>query len=512
MSVLLGPILSFRGIFNGSYNVSLLVVTNIGDPAPAGYFSIGKVTEALRVGQIPFYSPVRDVWRIDVEIKIKSDPEGLKCSYQIEGESGEFYVPVENNSPRMAYGSCNGFSAERYRRKVSDRQNERWFDMAASHELKPFHLLVLGGDQIYSDELMVKDGPLLDWSERSSYDRINCEWGAEMEAQADGFYAALYVTRWAQSGPREMLRSIPSIMMWDDHDIMDGWGSYPEAVHECSVYKNLFRIASKYFCLFQLQLADGERHPAAVPSAPAYSLAFKGLGRTAILIPDLRTERQPDLHVDGKFSPTRIASEGTWTAIFNWLENIDTAWHKHLLVFSSVPVAYIDLNVAEKTLNSLPGQWELEDDLRDHWRSKPHRDERQRLIKRLLNFASRGTRVTLVSGDVHVAAACVIESRLPQHVTRGAGVIFQLISTGIVHTPPPAMAVWFMEKLAANPEIIEHGITSTMLPIGYQGHFLVPERNWLSLEPDEKYRIWANWHVEGHPHLLTQVIDAIPEV
>ncbi|MEX5684108.1 hypothetical protein [Pseudomonas silesiensis] len=57
------------------------------------------------------------------------------------------------------------------------------------------------------------------------------------------------------------------------------------------------------------------------------------------------------------------------------------------------PIAYLDLNSAEVALNALPGQWELEDDLRDHWRSKPHRDERQRLIKRLLNCAAKGTRV-----------------------------------------------------------------------------------------------------------------------
>jgi hypothetical protein len=104
----------------------------------------------------------------------------------------------------------------------------------------------------------------------------------------------------------------------------------------------------------------------------------------------------------------------------------------------------------------------------------------------------------------------VIESRLPQHIERGAGVIFQLVSTGVVHTPPPAFVVYFMEKFGASQEVIEFGITATMLPIGYQGHYLVPERNWLSLEPDTKGRIWANWHVEGHNHLLTQVIDPIP--
>jgi hypothetical protein len=110
--------------------------------------------------------------------------------------------------------------------------------------------------------------------------------------------------------------------------------------------------------------------------------------------------------------------------------------------------------------------------------------------------------------SVHVAAAAVIESTLPQH-GNGTGAIFQLVSTGIVHTPPPAMAVYFMEKFGAGEEIIEYGVRARMLPIGFKGHFLVPERNWLSLEPDERGRIWANWHVEGHEYLLTQVIDPV---
>lgn len=351
-----------------------------------------------------------------------------------------------------------------------------------------------------------------DWADLWHSKQVAAKWSRKLEKQVDEYFTQLYVQRWNQAGPREMLQSIPYVAMWDDHDITDGWGSYPQDLHECDVYQNLFRLATRYYRLFQQQLAEDEVHPSAVPNqspqAKGFSLAYSGLGEVAFLVPDLRSERHPDLQIAGGFSPTQIASEYTWDAIFAWLDQLDTSQHKHLIVYSSLPVAYLDLNAAEVALNALPGQWELEDDLRDHWRSKPHRDERQRLIKRLLNFSAKGTRVTIVSGDVHVAAAAVIESSLPQH-GNGAGAIFQLVSTGIVHTPPPAVAVYFMEKFGAGEEVIEYGVKARMLPIGFKGHYLVPERNWLSLEPDGKGRIWANWHVEGHDHLLTQVIDPV---
>jgi hypothetical protein len=517
MSLLLGPILHFRGINNNLYQVSAVVVLDKGDaiPQPAGTnCTVDKLT---KIASIPFVAPTQDVWRVDLSATQQAGLRSSKCSCDIAGGKASFFVPPSGGSPRVAYGSCNGFSADKYRKKVKDRQNERWFDMAARHKIKgkEFHILVLGGDQVYTDDLMVIPGEMKGWADLSHTKQVAAKWTRKLEKQVDEYFAQLYVKRWTQAGPREMLQSIPYVAMWDDHDITDGWGSYPQNLHECDVYRNLFRLATRYYRIFQQQLGDGQVHPSAVPGqnpdSKGLSLAYTGLGEVGFLIPDLRSERQPDLTNNGVFTPTRIASEETWKAIFNWLEGVDATKHKHLIVFSSLPVAYLDLNAAEVALNALPGQWELEDDLRDHWRSKPHRDERQRLIKRLLNFAAKGTRVTIVSGDVHVAAAAVIESTLPQH-GNGAGDIFQLVSTGIVHTPPPAVAVYFMEKFGAGVETIEFGVRARMLPIGFKGHFLVPERNWLSLEPDDKGRIWANWHVEGHEYLLTQVIDPVTVV
>ena len=63
----------------------------------------------------------------------------------------------------------------------------------------------------------------------------------------------------------------------------------------------------------------------------------------------------------------------------------------------------------EKILNFIPGQQNLEDDLRDHWHSAPHKIERLNIIKMLFRYGKeKRVRVTFLSGDVHLAAVGAI--------------------------------------------------------------------------------------------------------
>lgn len=48
-----------------------------------------------------------------------------------------------------------------------------------------------------------------------------------------------------------MMASVPSIMIWDDHDIVDGWGSYPESLQSSEVFQHIFATAKRYFSLIQ---------------------------------------------------------------------------------------------------------------------------------------------------------------------------------------------------------------------------------------------------------------------
>lgn len=123
--------------------------------------------------------------------------------------------------------------------------------------------------------------------------------------------------------------------------------------------------------------------------------------------------------------------------------------------------------IEQQLLGALPGQQGLEDNLRDHWTSVPHRQERLRLIHRLLEFSlTKKCRVTVLSGDVHGGAAGK-----------------ELNSDRDISC-----------------EIIEFPGTR---------HSFIGARNWLALEPDAAARFWANWHVENELYPFTKVIHPI---
>ena len=95
---------------------------------------------------------------------------------------------------------------------------------------------------------------------------------------------------------------IPMVNIWDDHDIIDGFGSYPHHFHRCAVFTGLGSVAFKYYMLFQHQsiVDEKEEHEPSwvLGSAPGPYISelsrscFMFLGRkVAFLGIDCRTER-----------------------------------------------------------------------------------------------------------------------------------------------------------------------------------------------------------------------------
>jgi len=127
-----------------------------------------------------------------------------------------------------------------------------------------------------------------------------------------------------------------------------------------------------------------------------------GLGVACL---DLRSERKR----------TRVCSEATYECFKQWLaqnEGID-----HLYLVLSIPIVYNDFDVLEKAIDSTGLGKELEDDLKDHWRTFDHREERLNLLKLLLEVAEAGKfRITILSGDVHIGCAGVIYDRKKRNI------------------------------------------------------------------------------------------------
>jgi hypothetical protein len=497
MKIVLGPVLGFRGVEGGRWLIGALVVVQ-GPEIPALHWRAGSGPEqsarAVRLAE----HKGRIVWRLD--LAVAQEDADVVVRYEIGGASWSFTVPAAGRRPRLAFASCNGFSSLKMMKSVQDNY-ALWKVMAARHSAAPYHLLLMGGDQVYADEMWETVEALRRWNELPPDTANNAPFGAALEARVRGLYFDLYLRHWSQPEVGLVLATVPTLMMWDDHDIFDGWGSYPPERHASPMFQGIFRIAREHFRIFQRQ-EDGE-NPQAASLAPRFGFSVgHRIGDLALVVLDMRSERRVD----------QVLSQDHWDAVLGWIDGLRGC--RQLLVMSSIPVIYPSYAVIETALGVLPGQQEIEDDLRDHWTSRGHRGERLRLFHRLLAFSEReATRVTLISGDVHVGALGILESSRSGGPGSHATVINQLISSGIVHPGSPGMVLFALEHLLPKSEEVDRGLTAEMVPIpGTQRRYL-GARNFLSLEPDrpdrDGGRIWAHWICEGETEPYTKVIHPV---
>ncbi len=502
MAIKLGPILKFCGSDNIVWKISVLLVSEGSDETPAVNIESGGARMDIKPRLLKSWpdaaQPKYRVWKYEIDVPQAASAQ--QVSYNVNQVKYEFSVPAKNAPPVSAYGSCNGFSDPKLMKRISDK-NALWKKMKERHGICHYNLLLLGGDQIYSDSMWELLDSLKAWTELNGDARNKAAFSDGMKAEVDSFFIETYIARWSQPEVAEMMSSIPTVMMWDDHDIFDGWGSYPAEQQSSSVYQGIFKIAREYFQLFQLQ--SNTDHPAAtiLSKQDNFSYAFR-VGPYGVLVLDLRSER----------TATQVMSLQSWGEVYGWLDKQQDC--KHMLVMSSIPVVHPDFSTLEALLCALPGQQELQDDLQDHWRSRSHQQERLRFIQRLLGWstAKTGGRATILSGDVHVGAWGIIDA--PVTDTRpNARVMNQLTSSGIVHPPPPAIALFYLERMADRTEKLPAGITTTMSKIPGASGCYIGARNYLSLEPDDApsggNRLWANWWVEGETIAYTQTIDPV---
>jgi len=480
MAVSLGPVLMFRGLDADKWRLSVLIVT---DGAPPTF----QCDPAIEIGGFaPLWARGNETaYACRFSVRLGGSPQSVP--YSVGAANALFHVPAKGEAPQMAYGSCNGFSSFKAMKGVKDN-NRLWRDMEAQHLSigDPFHLLLLGGDQVYADSMWETVPEMTAWAELD-WDRGNQFVPTQrMKDVLSDYYFRLYTSRWAQPDVARMLAQVPIVAMWDDHDLIDGWGSYPGDRQESKVYREaIWPAAYKAFRTFQQQLADGEDHPRAITPGNERGMTFgHQVGPVAILALDLRTER----------SDRQVMSSTTWNLVYAWIDKLEA---RHLIVMSSIPIVYPGFDVLERILGFWPGYQDLEDDLKDHWRTRAHKGERLRMVHRLLDTSNSPSKIrpTIISGDVHVAGIGYIESTRAEHIQ--SAVINQLISSGIVHPGPGGAVLFALRNLFDRPDEMDRGITGRMVEFpGTQDKF-AGGRNFLTLRPDKEDRIWANWWIEN---------------
>lgn len=433
-----------------------------------------------------------------------------------------FVVPSISQSMRILFHSCNGFSVGTDIEAFSGPA--LWNDVLRMHDQQPFHVMIGGGDQIYNDGVRV-DGPLKPWTDIGNpHKRREYPFGEKMRAECDEYYYTNYV-RWYGQPPFSTANGqIPQINIWDDHDIIDGFGSYTDRFMKCHVFRGIGGVAQKYYLLFQHHVAppkstftsDAPVGKGVSPqSAPADPEQLKDswvlldeendpsyiIGKTPGPYVEERSRsiycqlgaRMAFCGIDARTERTRhqINYPETYDLIFGRLEKELSGNHeiKHLILLLGVPIAYPRLQWLENIFsspimgpikflnkrfgfagalfNKFDGNVDLLDDLDDHYTAHQHKAERRDLVHRLQNMSKRhSVRVTILGGDVHLGAVGRFFSnpKLNIPAERDFRYMPNVISSAITNKPPPQAVA---NLLARRNKIhhLDHDTDETLLEI-----------------------------------------------
>ncbi|CAJ2500578.1 Uu.00g034310.m01.CDS01 [Anthostomella pinea] len=496
---------------------------NSNAPDPHGSFTSRKRRTEVDGEKVGKYKDVRGFrlhterghtfWRFNIEVELRDKQQ--RIAYRINrGPATGFWVPARGQSMNVMFHSCNGFSLSVNTDELSG-PDPMWRDVLNNHQTRPFHVMVGGGDQVYNDAVMRKAKLFEHWLQiKNPLHKNNAPFTADMQDEMEVFYLERYMMWFSQGLFGLATSQIPMVNMYDDHDIIDGFGSYPHHFMKSPVFTGLGNVAFKYYMLFQhqsLPVETEQTEPSWVlgvkPGPYIKELSrsmFMSLGAgVALLAVDCRTERTRD----------EVVREDTWERIKDrcYDEIIKSETH-HLLVLLGVPIAYPRLVWLENILtsrlmdpikalgkvgmlgnflNHFDGGVEVLDDLDDHWTAKNHKDERKMVVEDLQDLAAdKSVRVTILSGDVHLAAIGEFYSNPKLHIAKHKDFRYMpnIISSAIANTPPPDLMADVLNKRNK----IHHFDKETdedMIPIFTHGvdgkprnnKRLLPHRNWCSI-------------------------------
>ncbi|KAK9859000.1 hypothetical protein MYU51_015907 [Penicillium brevicompactum] len=507
--------LSFEQTEDGIYELSPSIVDytseGLKQPMPSNRIHAvdGETADLFRdIPGVRLYADAaRDVtfWKFNLEVELRSTEQ--RIAYRInQGPALGFWVPPAGESMNIMFHTGNGFSPS----VDSDRvcgPDPLWRDILNEHQTRPFHVMVGGGDQIFNDSVITRSKHFQEWIKiKNAGERYGAPFTPAFRAEIEQFYLENYAA-WFSQGLFSLANSqIPMVNVWNDHEIFEGFGSYHEDFMHTSVISGIGKIAFKYYLLFQHHSVPDETEV----EEPSWLLGaqpgpyidqrsrnlFMSFGKgVSFLGLDCRTERRSN----------EVLSEETCDMLWDRChKEIIKGETKHLIVLSSVPVAYPRVAMLRNFMNSRKslgkagvlgglvnksgGNVEVFD---DHWAGKHLKSERTWLVEDLQDLAAeKSVRVTILSGDVHLAAVGQFYSNPKMGVAKDHDYRYMpnVISSAIADIPETDLISDMLNKR----NTVHHMDSNTdedVIPIFTQdvngkprnNKRLLPRRNWCSI-------------------------------
>ncbi len=487
--IVLGPILGLEGD-------DLYTVCFISDTGDEDKFCLVISNQDIQPTNKSICRKLNKRYLHRIEFVVDALDESKKIEYEIHRNDGTkignshgeskwmFIVPGKLKVPKIGFASCNGDS-KRYALDFNAKDLKMWSELYKEHSQDDinysFHCLLLSGDQIYADSLWNKVPFFNKYKLNglfSSYETRDFNFTpsrqAELEAQLKEFYETLYIDSWNHPIISKTLSSIPTIMMWDDHDIFDGWGSHHHDLQDCGIFQCIFKIARHFFEQFQIRTSENKSlicsnsNKGSKFSDNLFSLhcCFRNY---EIISLDTRSER----------TNNRIISKSHYKKIKSYISrNLfksqfnSNSSQKTIIFQIPVPIAHLNYKErAESLLSKLfrsNFKHSLNDDGLDHWDHSNHTKEQQFLIDFIFNVGNtyNPKYIHIVSGDVHSAGA----GRIVKKGKNNNYVVNQFVSSAIVHLPAGKLLQRILNFASTNTSTLS-GYRISLNKFGFKENF-----------------------------------------
>lgn len=374
---------------------------------------------------------------------------------------------------------------------------------------KKVRFALLVGDQVYADE----------WQEKILNEKD--------ESVRLRHYLDLYRHYWSNKYYRRVMCHLPAMMIWDDHDITDGWGSEARSFAKNGSkfkpeWKNLFDAASKAFSVMQ-----ASRNPAALaknPTEDGYDFGFM-VGQWGFVFLDLRTNRNLKLQM--------LHTSEQLDRIRDWVTANAKQMHT-LFVISPVVLSHGSPVLDELALKWWPSvmrfvEWlgwmplgkglatnfwksygDISDDINDSWGAAENAEQTDRLLDFLFGLQNyqidpdHRLNVVIISGDIHTSGYSSIYSSDQAHA--GSSSIIHITSSTVAYTP----FNWVLEAL--------YRFKTKSVALGKRGaysaqishHFSARSVAVLSLRPtksNKDFQLKVKYYLEHFPEPATLLFD-----
>lgn len=409
------------------------------------------LTGVFRLGQE--YTDSHPRLQADTQYYYGVNYEG-KWILGVESQSN-FKTLAESGILNFAFYSCHmPYKGRQLKDNVENWQNLR-------SVLERFHcdFLMGGGDQVYVDG--TPDLDIIQYLKKHKDELLKLPQDERLEIMLS-WYEDIYKGYWGNKDLQYLLSHTPTYMTWDDHEIMDGWGSFEADDLELllrdgfwetqeerdgtrQVLYEMFQAASLAYFLFQHSHNPDTgiqfNHLLKSNTTPNRQWHYSFYAKNqAFFVMDTRGHKSIDVqdpHFSGKPS---LLGQKQIEDLQTFLNHAATQEAHNLFITSAVPFVHwrqFIMDVAEVT--NLKG---TRDDVRDEWDHEINHPERDQVLDMIFEFAERHQKkVFILSGDVHCAASFQLEKRGTK------AKVYQITSSAITYAK--ATSSWLVKKSVA---------------------------------------------------------------